>query len=201
MDGKEYRIAFLTVDWNYELVESTLHGLKRYVDDHKNVHLFAFDCFGKNLDNAKDRSEYAIFDLPDLSTFDGLMIQGNQIVLQRIREKLEARIARARIPAVSIGCPMDGCTLVRIENQRAQHDITEHVIRKHHARRLVFITGILDNSCPEARQRRDGFMDACEENRIPRENITVIEGDWRNVTGKRIAEDWLEKGKKLPDAF
>ena len=202
MDAKkEYRIAFLTVDWNYELVESTLHGLKRYVNDHDNVHLFVFDCFGKHLDNAKDKSEYAIFELPDLTTFDGLLVQGNQIVLQRVREELEERILKTGIPAVSIGCPMDGCTMIRIENQRAQHDITEHVIRKHHARRLVYITGILDNSCPEAKQRRDGFMDACEENRIPRENIQIIEGNWLNAAGKKVARDWLRAGKKLPDAF
>ena len=29
----KYRIAFFTADWNFELVESTLHGLKQYVDD------------------------------------------------------------------------------------------------------------------------------------------------------------------------
>ena len=27
---REYKIAFFTADWNYELVESTLHGLKRF---------------------------------------------------------------------------------------------------------------------------------------------------------------------------
>ena len=58
---QQYRIAFFTVDWNYELVESTLHGLKRYADDHENVYIYIFDCLGKDLDNAKDKSEYVIF--------------------------------------------------------------------------------------------------------------------------------------------
>ena len=77
-DEKTYRIAFFTVDWNYELVESTLHGLKQYTDDHPNVYISVFDCFGKNLDNAKDKSEYAIFNLADLSQFDGLLIPGGE---------------------------------------------------------------------------------------------------------------------------
>ena len=86
---QQYRIAFFTVDWNYELVESTLHGLKRYADDHENVYIYIFDCLGKDLDNAKDRSEYIIFDLPDLRKFDGVLVQGNQIVLKRVRDAIE----------------------------------------------------------------------------------------------------------------
>ena len=121
-DEKTYRIAFFTVDWNYELVESTLHGLKQYTDDHPNVYISVFDCFGKNLDNAKDKSEYAIFNLADLSQFDGLLIQGNQIVLQRVRDEVGARITETGIPAVSIGCPMPGCTLMRIDRGESSQE-------------------------------------------------------------------------------
>ena len=35
--GRRYRIAFFTVDWNYELVEATLHGLRQYVKDHEKI--------------------------------------------------------------------------------------------------------------------------------------------------------------------
>ena len=45
---RNYRIAPFTVDWNYELVEHTLYGLKRFVDEHGNVNICVFDCFGKN---------------------------------------------------------------------------------------------------------------------------------------------------------
>ena len=51
-----YRIAFFTVDWNYDLVESTLHGLKQFVDDHEEVNLCILDCFGKDIINARDHS-------------------------------------------------------------------------------------------------------------------------------------------------
>ncbi|MER2182182.1 MAG: hypothetical protein ABTA22_01520, partial [Clostridia bacterium] len=80
-----YRIALLTVDWNYELVEKTFHGLKQYTEDHPDVQICVFDCFGKDLGNDKDKSEYAIFSLPDLKQFDGVIIQSNQIVLRKAR--------------------------------------------------------------------------------------------------------------------
>lgn len=61
MSGRMYKIAYFAADWNYELVDQTLHGLKEYVDAHRNVVLRIFDCFGKDLDNDKDKSEYRIF--------------------------------------------------------------------------------------------------------------------------------------------
>ena len=199
--NRMYRIAFFTVDWNYELVESTLHGLKQFVEDHENVQLSIFDCFGKDQDNAKDKSEYAIFNLPDLTRFDGLLVQGNQIILQRIREELGRRIAASGVPAVSIGCPVEGCTLIHIDNQAAQHDMAEHVIREHHARRFVYLTGNLYNDCPEAQQRLDGFLDACRENGVPEENIQVIPGTWRTSDGEEIGRKWLAEKREMPDAF
>ena len=198
---RSYRIAFFTVDWNYELVESTLHGLKQFVDDHQNVSLSVFDCFGKDLNNSKDKSEYAIFRLPDLTRFDGLLVQGNQIVLQPAREELGRRIAESGVPAVSIGCPIEGCTLIHIDNRAAQHDMAEHVIRTHRVKRIVYLTGNLHNDCPEARQRLDGLMDACRENGIPEKNVEVIHCTWRTSDGADVALRWIKENRELPDAF
>ena len=196
---RNYRIAFFTADWNYELVESTLQGLKQYVDEHTNVQLRVFDCFGKELNSPTDRSEYAIYRLPDLQQFDGLLVQGNQIVLQPIREEISAQIQEKGIPAVTVDCPIPGCTLVGIDNQQAQYALTEHIITHHSARRLVYLTGLLENGCPEGRQRRDGFLAACQDRGV--EEATVINCTWRTSDGAQVARDWLDNGKPLPDAF
>ena len=198
---RNYRIAYFTADWNYELVETTLQGLKQYVDDHENVSLRVFDCFGKDQGNAKDRSEYAIFSLPDLTQFDGLVVQGSQIVLQSVREEISRRVLASGIPAVSIDCPMEGCAMICVDNRQSMHDITEHVIRDHEARRLVHLTGILANGCPEGELRRDGFLDACQDNGIAPEDIEVIPCTWRTSDGFHVAQRWLREGRPLPDAF
>ena len=196
-----YRIAFLTADWNYELVEDTLHGLKRYIDDHREISLFLFDCFGKDVDNAASLSEYAIYRLPDLHYFDGILIQGNQIVLNQIRDELSARIQATGIPAVSIGCPMEGCTLFSFDNQRAEHDLVSHVIEAHRSKRLVYLTGLLNNGCPEAQLRLDGFLDACREHGIPEADQTVIPCTWRASDGYSLAQRYTQEHLPLPDAF
>ncbi|MGX8728691.1 MAG: LacI family DNA-binding transcriptional regulator, partial [Lachnospiraceae bacterium] len=196
-----YKIAYFAVDWNYELVDQTLHGLKEYVDAHRNVVLRIFDCFGKDLDNDKDKSEYRIFSLPDLSTFDGAILLGNQLILQRVRDELVKKIDAAGIPAVSIGCPLPGCVLVDHDNRAAQKAMASHVIREHNARRLVYLTGNLANNCPEGRLRLEGFLDACRENGIPTENVQVLEKTWRTTDGADVARQWIEEDFPLPDAF
>ena len=99
--GRHYRLAFFTVDWNYELVENTLHGLLQYTVDHPEVQICVFDCFGRDLGNDKDKSEYLIFSLPDLNTFDGIIIQANQIILKEARDKVERMVNEAGIPAIA----------------------------------------------------------------------------------------------------
>lgn len=199
---RHYNIAFFTADWNYELVESTLQGLLQFVDAHPNVSLRVFDCFGKDEDNARERSEYAIFDLPHLDRFDGVLIQANQIVLKAVRDALSERILALGIPAVTVDCPVEGCTLLSIDDHQAQYEITDHIIRVHGARRMVYITGLLHNGSPEARQRLEGFRDACMDNGIdPETECEVIEATWRTSDGTAVAEDWLRTGKPLPDAF
>ena len=201
MSGRMYKIAYFTVDWNYELVDQTLHGLKEYVDAHRNVVLRIFDCFGKDLDNDKDKSEYRIFSLPDLSTFDGAILLGNQLILERVRDELVKKIDAAGIPAVSIGCPLPGCVLVNHDNRAAQKAMASHVIQQHNARRLVYLTGNLANNCPEGRQRLEGFLDACRENGISTENVQVLEKTWRTTDGADVARQWIEEDFPLPDAF
>ena len=198
---KEYRIAFFTADWNYELVESTLHGLKRFTDDHPEVSVRVFDCFGKDMDTPRNRSEFAVFHLADLKRFDGLLLQGNQIIFEPARAELAQRIRETGIPAVTIGCPMDGCVLVRTDDRQAQYDMVVHLIQEHECRRMVYLTGILANGCPEAVQRREGFLKACEDNGIAPEEVTVIPGTWRTQDGRNTAREWLRSGRPLPDAF
>lgn len=200
-DAKKYRIAFLTVDWNYELVENTLHGLKQYTVDHPEVQICVFDCFGKDLGNDKDRSEYSIFRLPDLAGFDGLLIQSNQIILREAREEVEQLVLDSGIPSVAIGCALEGCTLVHFDNRLAQYKMAEHIIMEHGARKLVYLTGNMDNDCPEGLDRLEGFRDACRDNGIPDRDVEVIRGTWRTSDGVSVARRWLRNREPLPAAF
>ncbi|MBR2661831.1 MAG: GGDEF domain-containing protein [Clostridia bacterium] len=195
------RIAFFTVDWNYELVENTLHGLLQYTVDHPEVQVCVFDCFGKDIGNDKDRSEYSVFRLPELSSFDGILVQSNQIILREAREEVEQLVLNSGIPAVAIGCELAGCTLVHFDNRQAQCRMAEHIILEHGARRLVYLTGNMDNNCPEGLERLEGFRDACRDNGIPDSNTEIIRATWRTSDGISVARRWIRNREPLPDAF
>lgn len=195
------RIAFFTCDWNFELVETTLHGAARFAQDHQEVQICVFDCFGKEVANPRSMMEYGIYTLPDLEAFDGLLIQSNQIVLGEIRTRLEKRIDRVGIPAMAIDCPMKSCTLVGVDNYQSQKDIALHVIRQHGAKNLVYLTGLESNDSPEGVQRREGFLDACAECGIPEENIRIYHGNWLIAFGEKTAKDLLAVDGKMPDAI
>lgn len=195
------RIAFLTVDWNYELVENTLHGLLQFTVDHPDVQVCVFDCFGKDLGNDKDRSEYSIFHLPEFSRFDGLLIQSNQIILPEARKEVERIVTESGVPAVAIGCELEGCTLAFFDNRQAQYRMAEHIIREHGARRIVYLTGNLDNDCPEGLARLEGFRDACRDNGIPDDNLEIISCTWRTSDGVNVAKRYFRSKAPLPDAF
>ncbi len=198
---RRYRIAVFTVDWNCELVENTMRGLKQFVLDHENVQICVFDCFGKETETARSRTEYRIFDLADLEQFDGLLIQGNQIVLKEEKDRIGRRVAQSGIPAVAIDSPIEGCVLIGLDNRSSQHDITQHVIRVHGARRLVYLTGLLHNGSPNGQLRVEGFLDACRENGLTSSDVEIVEGSWKTEDGMRTADKWVQDRKMLPDAF
>lgn len=198
---RRYRIAVFTVDWNCELVENTMRGLKQFVSDHENVQVCIFDCFGKEQESARSRAEYGIFDLCDLKRFDGLLIQGNQVVLKAEKQKIARRVKESGIPAVAIDSPIEGCVLLGLDNRTSQHDITQHVIQAHGAGRIVYLTGLLHNGSPNAALRTQGFQDACRENGIPDADVEIVKGSWKTEDGTNLARKWIEEGKALPDAF
>ncbi len=198
---RNYRFAYFTVDWNCELVENTISGLKQFVHDHENVQLCVFDCFGQEVANARNKAEYSIYDLVDLSEMDGVLIQGNQVVLGEVRDEISRRVKEAKIPAISVDCPIDGCVLLGLDNKQAQYDITQHVIREHGARRLVYLTGLLHNGSPSGYLREEGFLDACKDAGLVESDQEIIECTWRAEDGVKVAKKWIEEGRELPDAF
>ena len=94
----KYRIAIFTSDWNYNLVTQFYDGLYRFLDEQHEVTVFVFDCFaGKAEEGDAGYSEFQIFNLPDLHDFDGAVIQGNQILSDKLRNQIIAQIPVGRI--------------------------------------------------------------------------------------------------------
>ncbi|MCR5625803.1 MAG: GGDEF domain-containing protein [Lachnospiraceae bacterium] len=191
------KIGFFTTDWNYELVSSMLRGLKKYVDEHEDVRLYAFDCYGRIEDTPANRAEYEIFSLPDFSMFDGVIVEGNQIVKEDERYKIRDKIKEAKIPGISIEYPVEGLYFIGVNNFDAMKKMVDHVIEKHGAKSFVFITGVKGY---ESDQRQLAFETSCEEHGIDKKDIVIIDGDWQYETGRKVGQLILDD-YELPDAI
>ena len=188
------QIAFFTTDWNYELVGETLRGVKAYLEQHPDVNVRVFDCFGIDTDTIVDPLVYRIYRLADLEKYDGVVLQTHQIVNREEVDQLYGKVREAGIPAVTIGVPLGDLPLVRTDDFHAFHRIVSHLVRQHGVRRLWFLKGLeqFDSSeTGEARQRRDGFTAACRDLGIPGEEIRYLEGDWKTASGEAAARELL----------
>ena len=195
------QIAFFTADWNYELVGETLRGVEAYLQEHPDVRVRIFDCFGMDKDNIEDRYIYEIYGLADFSRYDGAIIQAHQIVLKDIPAELEKRVRESGIPALTIGTELGGLPLIRTDDYTAFRQIVSHLAEKHGARKLWFLQGLEQyDETGEAVQRRIGFRDACRDCGIPEENLRYLEGTWKAAAGEAAARAILEAEEK-PDAL
>ena len=199
--NKMRQIAFFTADWNYELVGETLRGVLAFLEDHPDVSVRVFDCFGLNRENITDRYLYEIYRLADFSLYDGVIIQSHQIVMKEIAEELEKRVRAAGIPALTIGTALGDLPQVNTDDCGAFQRIARHVIETHGARRIWFLGGVEQYDAEgEAALRRRGFTDACRDLGIPEENLRCLEGNWKAAAGEQAAREFLSAEEK-PDAL
>jgi len=202
MGEKRIHIAYLTADWNRELVSVALGAVLKFQEIHKDVYVHVFDCFSFALYSGREGSGYQIYDLPDLRRYDAVLIQAHQIMDTEAIRKLELRLREARVPAISVGAKMEGCTFIGTDDYSAARELTEHVVKAHGARTFMFLKGCeRDDGRGEAELRREAFEDVCRENGIPEENISYFEGGWESRRGRIAAEELLASGKPLPDAI
>lgn len=199
---KKIHIAYLTADWNRELVSVALDAVVKYLEKHNEVSVQVFDCFSFSLYSESEASGYQIYELPDLSRYDAVLVQSHEIMDTDVLRKLEQRIAQVGIPAVSVGARMEGCINIGTDDYSAEREITEHLVKDHGARTFLFLKGCeREDGTGEAELRRKAFEDVCHENGIPKSNISYYEGNWESQKGRIAVEELLAEGKPLPDAI
>ena len=200
-ENEKITIAYMTADWNRELVAVALDAVNKYIGAHKHIRVQVFNCFGFALHSRDARFKYRIYELPDLSAFDGVIVQAHQIMDAYALESIEERILKAGIPAISVGGKMKGCMYIGTDDYEASRCMAEHVIGTHGAKTFLYLKGAERGSYGEAYNRRMGFIDACREHGINEQNISYIDGEWQSIKGKEAVEELLAAGADLPDAI
>ena len=132
MGNMRKKIAFLAGAISFDNQNRVIDGVLRRAAEF-DTDVFIFTCF-VNYDESEENKvgAFQIMELPDLTTYDGVIVMKNSIQYEPASNSLMNRIKESRIPAVSVDEYIDGMHNVGISDYNSQKRIVEHLIKKHH---------------------------------------------------------------------
>ena len=187
------KIAFITDGWERYVTYAWIQGYRRYMAEHPlTADLYVFHSFGNfSKDQNFNTGEYNIIQLPDLSAFDGIILDLANILNVSIKEKITELAAKASVPVVSLMEKIPGMYFSGIDNQSAVRTLVEHLITRHHCRTINYIHG--PESSYEDQQR---FLAYRDKDLLP--DAFVCAND-NIAVGVCLAAE--ESGYKIPNDF
>lgn len=186
------RIAYVSDAWHgyisYVMPKALLDSFSDYEED---VILCHFNSFGSWSRNEKNNAgEYGIYDLPDFTGFDGIILDINTIVDMAQVEKLVRVVRSANVPTITIGFEVDGFYYAGIDNEKPIYEIMEHLYSVHGCRSFVFAGGPLSNS--ENSLRLQAYNEYLALRGLSNKDNPVLIGNFDFMTGCRHFETIVE---------
>jgi diguanylate cyclase (GGDEF)-like protein len=192
------KIAVLANGWNYQSIYHALKGI-RSVTDKLNIDVFLFLSFAAYAQSAsRNAGEDAVFDLTDYSGFDGVIIFSEMLNSTETPNRIAKNLISKRIPAVSVGLPMEGLDFVGIDNFKGMYQMVDHLVKEHHIKNPVFLAGAKEH--PDSNERLDATKQALAANGIELKAENVSYTDWEYLTAMNDAMRYAQL-KDKPDAF
>ncbi len=193
------KIAVLLGGLRFDSQRRIVNGiLENAVEDDTNVFVFTCDVWTYSSADY-NQGENAIFDLPDFSEFDGVILHGDTIYDSDVIEAVVERIKESKVPCVSLNVKYPGFLYLGMENEKGIYEITDHLIKKHHAKRLSFISGPEGNR--DAAGRLNGFRKALLDNNIRYDEDYVFYGDYHPESGREAVDYFYDMQARFPDAI
>jgi diguanylate cyclase (GGDEF)-like protein len=199
-DDNIRNIAVVVAGIDEEYQHNIIRGINKAAREN-NMNVAYFAAFGGMLASKKyDIGEYSIYRLIDFTRFDGVLLMTNTICDPDVREQIIERVRDAGIPGIEFDCDdyPEFCNM-SIDNTQAMRDMVRHIIEKHGAKVINYISGPLSN--PEARARCQAFRDVMAEHGLPVDERRIFYGEFRSLDGKAAIDEFAASGMDLPDAF
>lgn len=195
------KIALLSDGWKRFLVYAWVDGIMGYAGNHEeNICLCQYNCYGNWSHDARhNQGEYNIFKLPDLSSFDGIILDCNNIVDKEQMERLVQLVKGYQVPVVSINYDIEGFYYVGINNRKPITELMEHLHDVHGCRSFLFAGGPEENH--ENSVRVATFKECLERFGLDPEENPVWYRDYDFDSGIYYMQQLSRTGGKLPDAI
>lgn len=143
--------------------------------------------------------ENSIYRIVKSEKHDGIIFTYDSFMNPELREEVLRLIGENNIPVVNIGSGTPQYFSVNSDTGNDIKQITDHFIDVHGFSDIDFITGPVDNA--EALRRVDGYKKSLFEHGIAFCKENIIYGDFWTFSGERIALEYINKKRRLPQAI
>ena len=177
------------------------YGIMCRVEEYQeDICLYHYNCHGNwSKEKRHNQGEYNIFNLPDLKSFDGIVLDCNNIEDNEEYEYVIELVRKSGVPVVSIAKDIDGFYYGGIDNEKPIKTMIEHMYEVHKSRRFVFVAGPKDNY--ETEQRVKAYSDSLTRYCLDKSDNPVYYRDYRFEDGVEFFEEYMRDKKELPDVF
>lgn len=148
------------------------------------------------LSNSVVKGESAIYRLPDYEMFDGLIILGELLRSDVMREIVD-QAKEHGLPVINVNNYHEGCYHVSFDDVIGMKKMVLHIIREHRCQDIVFVSGFEGNK--ESMERENAYKEALREEGVSFQEDHILYGEFylRSVDA---VKEYL-KDHVLPDAF
>lgn len=163
--------------------------------------VFVFAGYGSYNDNVMyAEGEKNLIKIPDLSTFDGIIVGEDTFDIYGMEQALLEIISRdAKCPAVFIRSEHEKFHSIVYDDVNNMSMIARYFIEEKGFTDICFMSG--PKSVPDAMYRTQGFMEAMMEAGIQVTNKMIYEGNyWRN-RGKQAVDFFMQDRDTYPQAI
>ncbi len=193
---KNKRIAVFGNGWSNEFYKYALEGITAEAKK-DNVDVFAFVSYVLWERSAQSMLQLNMIDIVTPEDYDGVIMLANTMNDTAEYERIIERFKDSGVPLLSIERKIPGIPSILSENYHGVHELMEHLVRSHHLKKFVYVSGIEGNT--EDAFRYKAFTDVVEEHGL--EVLGVFGGEFSYSRAFDETQKWIDEGHELPDAF
>lgn len=194
------RIAALMAGVDQEYQQGFTWGMYS-ASQENDVDLCIFNCQG-HADGFErnDKGERAIFNLPNLEDFDGVVLLLETIPTEECSAQILQMLSRyPDMPLVTVDSQWGQSVSITFDDDSSVRELMVHLLETHGMREFAMVTGpvgvsVADNRANVARQ-----VIAEHGGNLPAD--AVFDGHWVLEGGRRAADKLLARGKPLPQVI
>lgn len=193
------KVAVFTNGWSDDYLDFALEGIRRRANE-ENIDVFIFlDYTAYDKSQEETTGELNILNLPNLESFDGVLLLGNTLNNAGENGILREKILEAKVPSVCLEFVLDDINCIRTENVNGMKELVEHLITVHDVKDIFWISGPKDNA--ESQERYQAVVETMEKYGLTVDPDRSFEGSWSYAIVEQQLPEVIQNMDKLPDVF